>query len=383
MKLESGKRKNVLMLANARKFLASVARYAAAHGWRLTLVNDGLPPRGWKGDGALLSYSRSAAQMKFAEELAAGPVPCVALSCVRPRLWVPRVLVNYAANARLAARCLKKNCYESFAFCTEERLRAGRAGYRAFVKELRALGYAGDVPWFVRAELVENGRVDDPDANRAMFCKHFAALPRPLGIYCFSDAAGSNILNAAVESGESVPDSVGILGTNDNPIICENQIIPMSSVNPGYDAIAQAACAALDRAMAGESLGNVPVLMPPLGVTERDTTGIVSAGEPLIRQAIVLMREHLDEPFGVSDLAKALNISERKLDRIFRTVLSSTPIAELRALRLKRAKSLLRSTDATLDSIAASCGFSHASHFANTFRAAFGETPDAWRKRWN
>lgn len=69
------------MMANARKFLAHVARYAAEHNWRITIVNDGLPPRGWKGDGALLSYSRSKAQMDYAAHLArSGEIPCVVIA---------------------------------------------------------------------------------------------------------------------------------------------------------------------------------------------------------------------------------------------------------------------------------------------------------------
>lgn len=375
-------RRNVLMMANQRKFLGSVAKYAAEHNWRITLVNDGLPPKGWRGDGALVSYSRSEAQMKYAVKLLNSDIPCVAMSCVHPRLWVPRVLPDYAASARLGAQCLKKNCYESFAFCTEERIRACQAGYRAFVKELRRLGYGADVPWFVRNELVREDMGYDSKATLAAYKKAFARLPRPLGLFCFSDAAGSNMLNAAVDAGESVPDEVGILGTNDNTIICENQVIPMSSVNPGYGAIAQAACAALDRAMSGERLSNVPVLLPPLGVSERETTGFVSSGEPLIRKAMVVMREHIGEPFGVNELANELHISESKLCRVFRERISSTPAAELKALKLKKAKSLLRSTDMTLDCIARLCGFSHSSHFANTFRSVFGETPDTWRKRW-
>ena len=375
-------RREVLMLANQRKFLNSVAKYAAEHNWRITLVNDGLSPHGWHGDGALVSYSRSEEQMRYAVKLVNSDIPCVALSCVHPRMWVPRVLTDYAATARLGAQCLKKNCYESFAFCTEERLRACQTGYKAFVQELRKLGYHGKVPWLVRNELVREDMGYDSQATLAAFKKSFANLPRPLGLYCFSDAAGSNMLNAAVDAGESVPDEVGILGTNDNTIICENQIIPMSSVNPGYDAIALAACAALDRAMSGERLSNVPVLLPPLGVSERETTGFVSSGEPLIRKAMVAMREHIGESYGVNELAKELHISESKLCRIFRERIASTPAAEMKNIKLKKAKSLLRSTDLTLDCVAKMCGFSHSSHFANTFRAVFGETPDSWRKKW-
>ena len=52
-------------MMNARKFLSVIVQYAAQHNWRLTLMNDGIAPRGWKGDGAIVLFSRSESQMRF------------------------------------------------------------------------------------------------------------------------------------------------------------------------------------------------------------------------------------------------------------------------------------------------------------------------------
>lgn len=41
-------------MMNARKFLGVIVQYAAQHNWRFTLMNDGIAPRGWKGDGVLV-----------------------------------------------------------------------------------------------------------------------------------------------------------------------------------------------------------------------------------------------------------------------------------------------------------------------------------------
>lgn len=47
--------------------------------------------------------------------------------------------------------------------------------------------------------------------------------------------------------------------------------------------------------------------------------------------------------------------------------------------RLKQAKSMLRLTDKSTADIAAECGFTDASYFAKTFKAAFGTTPKEYR----
>ena len=376
-------RKRVLMMANARKFLDSVARYGAEHGWRITIVNDGLPPHGWKGDGALLSYSRAKAQMDYAARLVrAGEIPCVGMSCALPKIKVPRVLAGFEGAAELAARCLTSNGYMSFAFLTEERIRSGRFGYKMFIRHLRRLGYRGDVPWFVRRELVAPGKADNAEADIASFRRTFSGLAKPLGVWCFSDSVASRLLDAALACGASVPDEVGILATNDNRVVCENQELPLSSINCDYRGLALAACTQLDRAMAGEKLPALPVFVPPLGVSERETTGLVSHGDPLVRRAMVYLRAHVGDVFGMGDLARALGVSERTLSRVFRERADTTPAAELRALRIRKAMSLLRSTEFPLDYIAHVAGFTHASHFVNSFRDVTGETPAVWRARW-
>lgn len=50
--------------------------------------------------------------------------------------------------------------------------------------------------------------------------------------------------------------------------------------------------------------------------------------------------------------------------------------------RLKLACSMLRSTAKSINEIAEECGFTDASYFTKTFKAAYGETPKAYRNRF-
>ena len=52
----------------------------------------------------------------------------------------------------------------------------------------------------------------------------------------------------------------------------------------------------------------------------------------------------------------------------------------LRDLRLRRARTLLESTDDTLDSIAAACGLGDAAAFSRAFKAHYGLAPGAHRR---
>lgn len=110
---------------------------------------------------------------------------------------------------------------------------------------------------------------------------------------------------------------------------------------------------------------------PPLETATRD---------PLVRRALLAMRESLDAPPSVADLARRLGVGRRRLERRFHDALGTTPARAGRAMRLAQARHLLGGGDRSVAEIAAETGFCDASHLIRAFRAAEGTTPDAWRR---
>jgi transcriptional regulator GlxA family with amidase domain len=124
----------------------------------------------------------------------------------------------------------------------------------------------------------------------------------------------------------------------------------------------------IDDALAGEA----PQPGPPIDFAARD---------PLVRQALALMRQSMAEPLPVPRLAARLNVGRRTLERRFRADLGLAPAAADLTLRLAQARLLLESGDRSVARVAAETGFCDASHLVNLFRARTGLTPEAWRAR--
>ncbi|WP_042382236.1 GlxA family transcriptional regulator [Streptacidiphilus melanogenes] len=95
------------------------------------------------------------------------------------------------------------------------------------------------------------------------------------------------------------------------------------------------------------------------------------------------IRAHLAAPLTVPDLARAANVSERQLTRIFRTELGTTPAAYVEAARVEAARARLESTDDTLERIAAACGFNTADTLVRAFQRKLGTTPTEYRRRFH
>ncbi|WP_078891709.1 GlxA family transcriptional regulator [Streptomyces sp. NRRL S-350] len=84
----------------------------------------------------------------------------------------------------------------------------------------------------------------------------------------------------------------------------------------------------------------------------------------------------------VPDLAAHAHVSERQLTRIFKTELGTTPSAYIESARVELARHQLESGDATLERIAAACGFGTTDTLVRAFRRRLDTTPTDYRQRF-
>ncbi|MFT3997649.1 MAG: transcriptional regulator FtrA [Asticcacaulis sp.] len=92
------------------------------------------------------------------------------------------------------------------------------------------------------------------------------------------------------------------------------------------------------------------------------------------------MRERLDEPHTVAQLARRAGMSERTFLRRFEEATGTTPAKWLIQVRLQTARDFLEATDDPIDVIAQSCGFGSAANFRHHFRETLSTTPTAYRQ---
>jgi len=91
-----------------------------------------------------------------------------------------------------------------------------------------------------------------------------------------------------------------------------------------------------------------------------------------------------DSPPSVEELRLRLRTSRRTLQNSFRQVADATPVHYLRCVRLNAVRRQLMSTravDLSVAQAAADRGFNHLSHFAERYKALFGELPSKTMRR--
>ncbi|MEM9581306.1 MAG: GlxA family transcriptional regulator [Pseudomonadota bacterium] len=103
---------------------------------------------------------------------------------------------------------------------------------------------------------------------------------------------------------------------------------------------------------------------------------------PLVRKAMTLIEDNMEDPLPVPDIAAELEISQRQLERLFKKHVGCTVVQFGALLRLQNARLLLISTDMSVREIATASGFNTLSHFAYSFGKVFGRRPSEYRDAW-
>lgn len=99
-----------------------------------------------------------------------------------------------------------------------------------------------------------------------------------------------------------------------------------------------------------------------------------------VRKAITLMREQLDQPLTLADLAAAAWLSPYHFLRVFKQATGETPARYRTRLRVREAARLL-DAGRTVSEAAVRCGFSSPAHLSSAFLRETGMRPSQYRLR--
>ena len=102
----------------------------------------------------------------------------------------------------------------------------------------------------------------------------------------------------------------------------------------------------------------------------------------LVQSALYCMEREYSQDITVKSLAEQLNVSVNHLISAFHEEMEVTPNIYLRKIRMKHAARLLAATDQPVQEIASCVGIPDASYLIKLFKAEFGETPAAYRKKY-
>ena len=114
--------------------------------------------------------------------------------------------------------------------------------------------------------------------------------------------------------------------------------------------------------------------------SEQRTLLLESAAREVQGNAISFMRQEMQRPLSVRDLARAVSMSESGFAHMFKATTGMSPLQFLKQLRLEQASKLLLS-GSNVSEAADKVGYASRSHFIAEFKRYFGESPKAYAQR--
>ncbi|MCB1231561.1 MAG: DNA-binding transcriptional regulator [Verrucomicrobiae bacterium] len=362
-------------LASGREILRGIARFAhEVDRWQLFHAARGLQERapdwirGWRGDGIIARVHSP----ELAEVLREIEAPVVDVLGQVSRSGFPLVHVDDARIAGEVARHFRNRDFRHFAFFGiegENWSESRREGFR------RACG--------TRLFVLETprGQAEASEKSVAALRRWLRELPKPVGIMVTSDQRGLVLLEACRSEGIAVPEQVAVVGVDNDVTLCEISSPPLTSVRAGHFRVGYEAARLLGAMMEGRPVSADEALyIPPTEVVIRGSSDTLAIDDPAVAQGVRFLREHLAEPVTNDVVSRAVGLSRTLFQQRFRAAMGQTVREYLTTLRLRRARSLIETSDLTLADIAQRCGFKHQEYLGDVFRKHFGITPGRLRK---
>lgn len=207
------------------------------------------------------------------------------------------------------------------------------------------------------------------------------SLPKPVGIMAVNDETALEITEACAAAGLRVPDDVAVLGADNDDLTCEISNPPLSSVALPVERMGYLGAQMLDDLMHGRKSSVDTNPLAPLGVVHRRSTDVMNVDDEVIAAAMRYIRNHANQKLQVPDVVKHSSLNRRKLEKRFLAVCGFSVRDDIERVRIQRAMSMLKTTNAPVPVVARQCGYRNPQRLAEAFRRQTGQSPVRFRKQ--
>jgi len=368
---------------------AGTQEYARQHGWKSVVdeyAYDSISRRRnttLPYDGIIARATKTLAQRAKRLRL---PVVNVWFSSPARDL-LPGVFPDYGAAGRLRAEHLLSRGFRNFATLACRGDLGHTREIEAFRRVVREAGHGCTT---ARVALAFKRTLALWRKTEQALAAWMDQWQLPMGAYVGHDTIGRMVAQMCLGRGWRVPEDVAIITGRNEEIICEHPRPSLSSVELGAERIGYEAARLLDRLMEErhnrkrnneKRAAPEHMFLPPLGLIVRESTDFYAVDDELIAAALEFIAARSHKPIRPDDVARAVATELRTLQRRFRKVLDRPIAAEIRRVRVERAKRELTQTHRSITAIARAAGFGEPLRMYEVFLREVGVSPSEYRKQ--
>lgn len=213
--------------------------------------------------------------------------------------------------------------------------------------------------------------------------KWLLSLPKPAAVMAVHDIRATHVLEAAVNAKIKIPESVAVIGVDNDELLCDFTVPRLTSVFPDHVHEGELAAAELKFILSRNGCRNRTrtIRSKKKTIVERGSTAHLSPAAHLADTASAYIRRNAVKGITVRDVVGHLGVSRRLADLRFRECTGKTILEAILETRLDELKRLLASSDDTIKKATRSCGFKDEIHAKHLFKKKFGMTMSEWRNK--
>lgn len=358
------------------ELLRGILQYAKEHGMAVVHPRGPLdrPERLDLIDGVIGAFSANAS---IVPQLHRVGLPVVDLANAHPELKALRLCPDNHAIGRMAFEHFRGRGFRRMVAMEVTHGWASLARCQAFA----AVAGTEDVDCRILSPRAGGFTVENPSTRLATWLrKMIATLPDLTAVFCPNDDLARFVMNLALESGRKIPEDLALLGVDNDPMVCDFALVPLSSIDIDLFQLGYRGTELLAGLIQGERPPRQPEPIPPVGLVTRKSTDVLATDDPVVRRAIGFIRNHFRDGIVVEDVLEGMALSRTRFYQKFREETGRTVGSEIRRLQIAEARRLLAATNEKLYTIARESGFNTLNSFCRTFKSEVGMTPGAYRK---
>lgn len=285
------------------------------------------------------------------------------------------------AEGAMAAEWFLSHRFVNFAFCSiGGDLSCFDVMGKAFSSTLKKAGFGCIMCDFEKLNVsaIESGRVTLP----SYLDEWIPTLPPKTALLCKSDMTAALAIQACLRAKRAVPDDIAVMGVCNSVMICSSAGKAISSVAEDNRLLTYTALQMLEDMIdhPEKANGRQSVLIPPLGIVERESTRVYPVDPPWLAKALLLIDSNVSKPIALSDLADVAGVSQPTLQGAIRKTFGMSANKYILSVKMREAKRLMDLGGYNVKELAARIGFSTQSYFTRAYTAYYGHPPSADRK---
>jgi LacI family transcriptional regulator len=283
----------------------------------------------------------------------------------------PSVVPDEAALGQLAVEHFRDLGLRSLAFFSGEQTAFGLQRRASFLEHARRCGLE------VRDNLAEQPTMYSKTRARRRW---FSSLSSPTGLFLVTSGWGRRALAELSDLGRAVPEDLAVLTAEFSALDARLCWPALSSVDQATGRIGFLAGKMLSELMAGRTLADSRLVVPPVRICKRASTDTLAIEDEHVREAVSFIRRRATDGIATDDVLRVVGVSRRTLEQKFRRYMGRTIHKEILRVRLAEAIRLLTETSLPLPDIAVRVGYEHASNLCKVFRRELDLRPSQLRQ---